>query len=634
MNESSPDSPAAPQPLGRPGAAKTEERQRGGGQDTRLRVDGDAIGPFVWLCDSAGDVQFANDAWFEFTGQDSAALLGSGWADAVHPAEREQIRAGWQKAVRSNQTFETRVRYQSSSGAYRPFILKASPIHDAGGNIERWLGVSTDLDPDWRGQDSFEAQTRSILETAVEGIVTIDATGMVESFNPAAERIFGYSGDEVIGRNVRMLMPEPDHSQHDGYLANYLATGERKIIGIGREVQGRRKDGTTFPMELAVSEYELHGRTFFTGMIRDIAERKDAEEALRRQHEFNESMIETAQAIILVLDTQGRIVRINSFMEKLTGFSRAEVQGTDWFTKFLPRRDWPRIRDVFQTAVAGAEVKGIVNPILTKGGIEREIAWWGKALKDDNGVVTGVLSVGHDLTELKEARQKALQAERLAGIGQMMTGLAHESRNALQRAQACLDMLELDLTEQSELLDLTGRARKALNELHRLYEEVRSYAAPVTLETRECALSDAWEQAWTHLQEVRHDKNIRFAAHFDGTSLRCRVDPQRLEQVFRNIFENAIAASPDMGEIVLECADADIDGRAAARISIRDNGAGLTPEQQANILEPFFTTKTKGTGLGMPIAKRIVEAHGGTIDAKNADPRGAEIVVTLPREPS
>ncbi len=122
-----------------------------------------------------------------------------------------------------------------------------------------------------------EEKNRSILESVVDGIITIDAAGGVEALNPAAERIFGYRAGEVVGNNVRMLMPEPYRGEHDGYLKNFLDTGDAKVIGIGREVTGLRKDGGTFPMELAVSEMEVAGKRMFTGIVRDITERKKAE---------------------------------------------------------------------------------------------------------------------------------------------------------------------------------------------------------------------------------------------------------------------------------------------------------------------------------------------------------------------
>jgi len=131
-----------------------------------------------------------------------------------------------------------------------------------------------------QAQRESEAKAQAILETTVDGIITIDADGIVESFNQAAEDIFGYDAEEVIGENVKMLMPSPYREEHDEYLRSYHETGRKRIIGIGREVRGRRKDGSTFPMDLAVSEVELGDRLLFTGIVRDISERRRLEKRI------------------------------------------------------------------------------------------------------------------------------------------------------------------------------------------------------------------------------------------------------------------------------------------------------------------------------------------------------------------
>ncbi len=128
---------------------------------------------------------------------------------------------------------------------------------------------------------AVDARYRAIVDTAVDAIVVIDERGRVEAFNPAAERLFGYSVAEMVGQNVNILMPEPYHGEHDGYLARYRHTGERRIIGIGREVEGRRSDGTTFPLELSIAEWNDGKRRFFTGVMRDVTDRRRAEELQR-----------------------------------------------------------------------------------------------------------------------------------------------------------------------------------------------------------------------------------------------------------------------------------------------------------------------------------------------------------------
>jgi PAS domain S-box-containing protein len=162
----------------------------------------------------------------------------------------------------------------------RSYLVTTTPIADAGYANLYWFDITERKQAEAAVRESQE-RLRAIVETALDGIITIDDRGTIESINPAVERIFQYPREHLIGQNVKMLMPEPDHSHHDGYLQRYQETGEKKIIGIGREVIGRRKDGSVFPLELSISESSLPGRHFFTGILRDISQRKQAEEELR-----------------------------------------------------------------------------------------------------------------------------------------------------------------------------------------------------------------------------------------------------------------------------------------------------------------------------------------------------------------
>ncbi|PZU12558.1 MAG: PAS domain-containing sensor histidine kinase, partial [Chryseobacterium sp.] len=133
---------------------------------------------------------------------------------------------------------------------------------------------------------------QAIIETAIDGIITIDDRGRIESLNPSALKIFGYKAEELIGKNISVLMPEPDRSRHDGYLLNYQNTGEKKIIGKGREVKGLRKDGTQFPFRLAVSEVQFQERIIYTGFIHDLSKEKEAEEFLKNYTMELEELVE------------------------------------------------------------------------------------------------------------------------------------------------------------------------------------------------------------------------------------------------------------------------------------------------------------------------------------------------------
>lgn len=356
-------------------------------------------------------------------------------------------------------------------------------------------------------QRRSDVHMRAIVENAAEGIITIDEQGIVQSFNRAAEGMFAYRAEEVVGQNLKLLMPAPYCDEHDGYLANYAATRVKKIIGIGREVVGRRKDGTSFPVLLAVSEVVEGDRRTFTGLVRDIS-------------------------------------------------------------------------------------------------------------------------------DLRTAQERLLQAERLAAIGEAMTGLTHESRNALQRMQSCLEMLAFRVTGNSEALELITRLQAAQDELHHLYEEVRQYASPVASRREPCNIGDALHDAWNDTIEANASRVAHLHEQGAGTNLVCDANRFALQQVFRNILENSLAASVDPVEIDVRYSDVELDGRPALRISLRDNGTGFTDDQAQRLFEPFYTTKMKGTGLGLAIVRRIVAVHGGRVDAGSVNEPGAEIIVTLPRTKS
>ena len=231
---------------------------------------------------------------------------------------------------------------------------------------------------------------------------------------------------------------------------------------------------------------------------------------------------------------------------------------------------------------------------------------------------------------LKAAQARLLQAERLAAIGQMMTGLVHESRNALQRSEACLEMLGLNLQGQPDSLDLIARVQKAQKKLQELFEEVRNYAAPIKLQRADHDLRDVLQETWENLVWTRQGRKVSFNLPVSGLTPRCSIDASRLEQVFRNIFENSLAACADPVRIDIAWKPTTFDDRPAWQLSISDNGPGMSPEQRQKIFEPFFTTKPTGTGLGMAISKRIIDEHLGQIVVSESRAEGTEIAITLP----
>ncbi len=252
-------------------------------------------------------------------------------------------------------------------------------------------------------------------------------------------------------------------------------------------------------------------------------------------------------------------------------------------------------------------------------------------VRDPDGRISHWVAVQQDVTERRRAEETLAQAERLAAIGAAMAGLSHESRNALQRIQASLDILAEATASRPDLLEQINQIRLSQDELFQLNEEVRDFAAPVRLNLQTCYVDNIVHDTWTTLAIKREGRIIHFRESSEGIDLQCKVDEFAMRQVFRNILENSLAACQDPAEIEVTFADAAADGEPALSIRIRDNGPGLDEEQRRCIFDEFYTTKPHGTGLGMAIVKRLVGGHGGRVEVGSAYRSGTEIIVTLPR---
>ena len=342
------------------------------------------------------------------------------------------------------------------------------------------------------------------------------------------------------------------------------------------------------------------------------------------------NLVETADCMIVILRRDKTVVYFSPFAERLTNYAAREVVGRDFMERLLPDEDRPMIAAELDRVFAGMTRPGCESNILRLDGTRRQMAWNFRLLTEFDGI-PAILAIGHDITDLKGSQERVLQAERLAAIGQVVAGLAHESRNALQRSQSCLEMIVREVRDRPRALELIGRLQDAQDQLHHLYEDVRGYAAPILLVRHESNLTEIWREAWNDLEGLRDGRAATLTDDIDGADPHCQVDPFRLKLVFRNVLENAIAACSDPVEILVRLRTVTIEQPPTVWISIYDNGPGMAPETRERIFEPFFTTKTRGTGLGMAIARRIIEAHGGKISVGKSNGTGTEILIQLPK---
>ena len=328
----------------------------------------------------------------------------------------------------------------------------------------------------------MEPILQSIFDSAVDGIVVIDRRGLIKAFNPAAERLFGYRAEEVLEQNGKILMPSPDREQHDRYVTNYLETGVARIIGTGREVRGRRRDGSTFPLHLSVGRMDIDGQPAFTGILHDLSRRVEIEDALRKSEERLRSIVESAVDGIVVIDEQGLIHAFNPSAERLFGYRLNEVLGRN-VSMLMPSPDRERHDGYLRHYVATGEQKII--------GIGREVT----ALRKDGTMFPVHLSVGemiydgrrsftgilHDLSDRVALENRLADQRSLAKMGEMAAVVAHEVKNPIAGIRGALQVITsrmpAEQRDRAVLLDIITR----LDALNRIVQDMLMFARPRAL---------------------------------------------------------------------------------------------------------------------------------------------------------
>jgi PAS domain S-box-containing protein len=384
----------------------------------------------------------------------------------------------------------------------------------------------------------------------------------------------------------------------------------------------------------------------------DITERKRMEDRLRQAQERFRVGLQNARIHVIELDRDLRYTWIYS----PTGEFKRDLIVGKTSEELLRPDDAQRLTGLMRRVLeTGHGAREFVEVRI--GGQDQVFDLAVEPLRDGAGAVIGVTGAAADVTEFKRVEaelrafaatledrvarrtedlvrsQEALrQNERLAAIGQMMTGLSHESRNALQRSLACLELLEKTVRDNPRAHMLLSEAQRAQQDLKQVYEEVQAYAAPIRLEVADQDLAQCWREAWKDLAPVREGRHAELVEDLDGVQTLCPVDVFRMRQVFRNLFENALAAAEGPVVIRIRGCEGEINGIPCLRVEVQDNGPGIPLERAERIFEPFYTTKTKGTGLGLSIVRRIVEGHGGTIHARKASEGGLGLEIALPRQ--
>ncbi|MFT5047682.1 MAG: PAS domain S-box-containing protein [Porticoccaceae bacterium] len=481
------------------------------------------------------------------------------------------------------------------------------------------------------------ADHEEILEQVGIAVLTINAKGILLHTNQAAVVMFGYTHAQMLGNNVSMLMPSYRSVQHDGYLEHYLNTGEERIIGKGRRVEGLRAIGSIFPMHLAVGKFENNGEIFFTGIVHDLtAQELVQDEALRFgriiDKSINEIFVFTSDTLQFTLVNSGALNNLGYTLEELMCLSPFDIKAG--YTE-----------ESFRTLVA---------PLLS-GELDRLVFQTVHNRKDgtqyDADIVLHLsdavnppefVAIIQDCTERNTLRAAMQQSQNLDSIGQLTGGIAHDFNNLLTVITGNLELLEIN-TRDTDSLELIEEVRSAAALGANLTSRLLSFARRSAMSPKRLNLNDLVLDMSDLLKRSVGD-GISFHTILDPEVCMVKLDHSLLDSALMNLSINARDAMSGVGTLTIQTSNRTVPSSQAAILGIAagyyavittsDTGTGISPDDLQRVFEPFHTTKSMsgGHGLGLSMVYGFARQSGGCLTVESEEGSGAKFTIYLPKD--
>ena len=608
----------------------------------------DSVPNWLYVKDREGRYLAVNKSMAEWYGCRPSDIAGKTFAEIV--LENDQLPASEQidmsveadeAVLEAHQPVTIpESRMVNRDGQIRTHQVVKLPLKDDADNVIGIIGASSDITQLKHAEEelrSSESRLKTVFDSVGEGVITADEKGTIFMVNSAVSRIFGYNADELTGRNLSMLMPEPYIGEHDGYIENYVRTGVGAIVGtMVREVTGLRKDGTLVPLDLSLSEAVSYGKRQFTGIVRDITRRKQAE----AEHATLLTALEQAGDSIFITDINGTIQYVNAAFEKMTGYARDEAIGRSPNILKSGKMSESVYGSLWQSLLRGRTwQRRLTN--RRKDGTLIEVDCTNAPIRSPGGTVTNFVSVQKDVTRQIMLEKQVLHSQRLDALGTLAGGIAHDLNNILSPIMGFSYVLSEELGPESEqypslvsIINSVHRAQELVNQILLFSRGSEGNFGP-------CHLPKIAREVTKFIRStLPATLNVEAALADDVTPI--YADTSQVYQVILNLCINGGQAMPNGGTLRISVENTELDGDTTVfgtqlsgpyvKITIADSGVGMDEEQLSHIFEPFYTTKEagKGTGLGLSTVFGIVQQHQGGILVSSQPGLGTTFEVLFP----
>ncbi len=601
------------------------------------------LAPDLTCVVSDGIITLMNSAGSEVLGfQSPDEMIGKPFYTFVQDDFRDVIREELESLI--EETWMP-IRLKRVDGVILDAELAAMPLSEH--STKTVMLVARDTSERKRAVEALisrDEHLQGIVDTVADGIITIDERGIIKSFNKSAGTIFGYMPREVLGQNVSMLMPEHFAVNHDKHLARYKKTREARIIGIGRAVEGLRKDGSTFPIDLAISELRQQDRSVYIGVVRDITERKKAEEALRDSEERLALAIEGSGEGIWDWNARSDEVYISPKIREMTGIKKDIIKSRTLRNHIHPDDRGP-YRDKLIQLLKG--LTPTINAECRMRNAQKEYRWvriTGLALRDSNGWAFRMAGSIGDITQritfendIIEAKERAEVANRVKS--EFLANMSHELRTPLNAIIGFSDVIlsgvfgEVDSRKTEYLTNIRDSGTHLLSIINDILDVSRIEAGQMQLRDEYIAITELINSAMLLIQERGEKAKLKLRKNVEKDLPLIRVDSQRMKQIILNILANAVKFTPNGGAVTIS---AKMNKKKQMLITVKDTGIGMNKKDIEIALTPFgqadsrLVRKYEGTGLGLPLTKNLVELHDAELSIASKPGKGTSVTVTLP----